>query len=560
YFEEEIKDTKNWDTLHRYHDAHSQQFGDANEVDQSNMAESSFDKNGPTAFDQNSFAQISHSAPGMDTTLPHGLENCIERIGPNVLGHKSRNESSQSCMFHRRSFSGEEPSFAPILSVQPPSSRHSSTPPHIPSQHYGPFLGRFRTSEDAKVYRREKMRFGRRPWRDPGSDPTITETEHNRAFHVERIYNAMICGDFARDNAKSTALKRWVHEPHYSSDLVEAYAHKVFDCLLEQVKMGFRGWNQNDYVNDERKGEDDDKDIDCAGRLENIIAALQQEKSICENVMSSAGQIRMFVNAPKAYAKRKDQNRVGNSKRPNAKSSEGTEGKSRPSKRRRNTVQSKQPEQRSLLTESGLSRGSLPRQQHQSHYRPATERPPEPGLAAREPSIHFPSYSHGGTFGNQGAIALASATSSRQVPPTPRQGSHYHIASMPVVQQPPFSPLPISPRTITESHTPDDARLATIVHSYSGWKGAPQSDFSFDTSQQLHNADYTMIRDDQQRSQPFAGSSTPRYDNALDQPPLPMGICLTDTDIIPSLPTEELQDDIFQQYWAQHHSDLQQSP
>ncbi|EMD69876.1 hypothetical protein COCSADRAFT_166824 [Bipolaris sorokiniana ND90Pr] len=552
YFEEAMKDTKGWDTLHRYHGSRSQQFGDANEFDQSSMANTSFDKDEPTAPDQNSCAQASQSAAAMDTTLPHGLGNCIKRVGPNFLGHEPRKESSQSYMFHRRSFSGEEPSFATVLSAPPTSSRHSSAPPHIPGQHYGPFLGRFRTSEDAKVYRRDKMRFGRRPWRDPDSDPTIAETEHNRDFHVERIYNAMICGDFARDNAKSTALKRWVHEPHYSSDLVEAYAHKVFDCLLEQVKKGFRGWNQNDYVNDERKGEDDDKDIDCAGRLKNVIAALRQEKSICENVMSSAWQIRMFVNAPKAYAKRKDQNRVGNSKRPNAKSNEGAEGESRPSKRRRNTVQSKQAQQRSLMTESGLSRGSLPRQQYQSHYQPSTERPPKSRLAARESSVHFPSYSHDDTFGHQGAIALTPATSSRQVSLAPRQESQYRIAPMPVVQQSPFSPLPISPGIITEAHTPDGVRLAAMAHSLGRWQGATDPDFPIDTSRQLDNADYTM---------PYTGCSAPAYDNTLEQPDPSMGICLADTEIISSLPTEEeLQDDIFQQYWAQHHSDLQQSP
>ncbi|KAJ5030165.1 hypothetical protein PSV08DRAFT_368430 [Bipolaris maydis] len=561
YFEEALKDSKGWDTLHGYHDFRSQQFGDANEVDQSNMANSSFDKDELTAPDQKSFAQASQSAAGIDITLPHSPGNSIERVGPNVLSHGPRNESSQSYTFHHRSFSGEEPSFTTALSAPPPSSRHSSASPHIPGQHYGPFLGRFRTSEDAKVYRRDKMRFGRRPWRDPDSDPTIANTEHNRDFHVERIYNAMICGDFARDNAKSTALKRWVHEPHYSSDLVEAYAHKVFDCLLEQVKKGFRGWNQNDYVNDERKGEDDDKDIDCAGRLENIIAALHQEKSICENVMSSAWQIRMFVNAPKAYAKRKDQNRVGNSKRPNAKSNEGAEGESRPSKRRRNTVQSKQAQQLSLMTEPGLSRGSLPQQQYQSHCQPATERPPESRLAAQEPFIHFPSHSHDGTFGHQGTIALTPTTLSRQVPLTPQQESHYRTASMPVIQQPPFSPLPISPGTIPEAHTPDSTRLATMAHRFSGWQGATHSDFSINTSQQLGNADYTMVRDNRTCSQPFAGCIAPAYDNTLEQPALSTGISLADTEIIPSFPTEEqLQDDIFQQYWAEQYSDLQQPP
>jgi hypothetical protein len=108
---------------------------------------------------------------------------------------------------------------------------------------------------------------------------------------VERIYNAMTSGEAAKDNRGSIAMKRWVLDAHYPPDLVEAYAHKLFDCLLAQAKEGFRGWVHNDYVADERKGEDIDKDVDCAGRLDNIVQALEHEKTICEDVMNSACQI-----------------------------------------------------------------------------------------------------------------------------------------------------------------------------------------------------------------------------------------------------------------------------
>jgi hypothetical protein len=68
-----------------------------------------------------------------------------------------------------------------------------------------------------------------------------------------RIYNAMTSGESAKDNRGSIAMKRWVLDAHYPPDLVEAYAHKLFDCLLLQAKEGFRGWVHNDYVADERK-------------------------------------------------------------------------------------------------------------------------------------------------------------------------------------------------------------------------------------------------------------------------------------------------------------------
>jgi hypothetical protein len=147
----------------------------------------------------------------------------------------------------------------------------------------------------------------------------------------------MTRGDKARDNEKSIAMKRWVHGAYYKSHLVEAHCHKVFDCLLEQAKLGYRGWDHNDYVADDRKGEDEDRDVDCAARLDNIIRALEQEKTICEDVMNSACQIRMFVNAPKAYANRKYQNRVGNSKRGRMKDAE-EDAAGKPSKLRRTPI------------------------------------------------------------------------------------------------------------------------------------------------------------------------------------------------------------------------------
>lgn len=240
HFEDTTHNLNEWEALDRYCDPYSLHFGDANEIEQVHMPTIGFDITKVTALD------------------------------PPALGYMAqptREKDDVQILDTGRAFSAEEPLMASTLPSQQPASQPSNAPPQTSSRHYGPFLGRFSNSEHARIYRRNKMRFGRMPWRDPESDPTIAETENNRDFHVERIYNAMVCGDFARDNANSTALKRWVYGAHYQSDLVEAYAHKVFDCLLEQVKKGFRGWHQNDYVIDERKGDDDDKDIDCAGRL-----------------------------------------------------------------------------------------------------------------------------------------------------------------------------------------------------------------------------------------------------------------------------------------------------
>ncbi|KAF2703660.1 hypothetical protein K504DRAFT_391895, partial [Pleomassaria siparia CBS 279.74] len=185
----------------------------------------------------------------------------------------------------------------------------------VKATHYAPFQGMFGDSEAARNFRKDALRVDKKPYRPPDSDPTIWKIESERSHHVKSIYEAMIRSDVAKDNPKSNAMRRWVEDPFYDSPLVEAYSHRIFDALISQVKEGFRGWKHDDYTQDERKGELEDTEVSCEERLCNIIKALEEEKTICEDVMNSACQIRMFVNAPKAYAGRKLNNRVGNSKR-----------------------------------------------------------------------------------------------------------------------------------------------------------------------------------------------------------------------------------------------------
>ncbi|KAI4610833.1 hypothetical protein J4E80_007862 [Alternaria sp. BMP 0032] len=74
-----------------------------------------------------------------------------------------------------------------------------------------------------------RIRTGRYPATDPTIELVRTRSQPQRRAHlqrdrnrnVERIYNAMVSGDHARDNPKSTARKRWIEEPHYQSDLWE---------------------------------------------------------------------------------------------------------------------------------------------------------------------------------------------------------------------------------------------------------------------------------------------------------------------------------------------------
>ncbi|USP78723.1 hypothetical protein yc1106_05997 [Curvularia clavata] len=526
---------KDWEPLHRRLDPPSLHFGDAHEIVHINMPGIGFGFTEVTALD------------------------------PPPLGYAlqpTRRKNDIQILNTGRAFTVEEPPVAPRPPSQPPTSRPNSAPPQALNQHYGPFLGRFLNSEHAKIYRRDKMRFGRMPWRDPESDPTIAETENNRDFHVERIYNAMVCGDSARDNANSTAMKRWVYGAHYTSDLVEAYAHKVFDCLLEQVKKGFRGWHQNDYVNDDRKGDDDDKDIDCAGRLDNIITALQQEKSICENVMSSAWQIRMFVNAPKAYAKRKDQNRVGNSKRPNVKSSEGAESEPRSSKKARNaaTTQSKTVGGGSKTPQSRLPATTTIQRQQKRPLRSASNGSASTNAMSKMPSMGLSPVPSASYFGEQANGALPSPNLSLPVLHTsPQHNSELGILTPPVQQRralPPPSPYGNLPKC----STPDTTTTASMGHNVLGWPIEPPLNFLPSTSSPLEFTAKAVSGEPQQDIHHFPPCDAVGYTNLFDGL-ADRGGNLFDVELVPlSGINEGLEDNFFNEFWDLQQTDVQQIP
>jgi len=572
YFGEALGGAGDSESLRGLHDPYSQHYGHANDFSQPHHPNTGLDKKRPTSHDLSPSVQPPRFDLPSNNTILRDIENYVEHTSSTCQDNElGRAEPSQVYMMHRRSFSVEGHPSMPMSSFPQPSSRHSSAPPQA-AGHYGPFLGRFMDSAEAKLHRRTRMRFGRLPWRDPESDPTIAEIELHRAEHVERIYNAMVCGEYARDNAKSTALKRWVHEPHYQSDLVEAYAHKVFDCLLEQVKEGFRGWHQNDYVNDERKGEDDDKDIDCAGRLENIITALQQEKSICENVMSSAWQIRMFVNAPKAYSKRKDQNRVGNSKRPNARGSEVPDDNPRLSKRarvRQARVRSSaaMPLSQNTPPQHSYEPNGLPHFTTPNMQRSILSPPTTAFLAPPAPSMRPSPRSNDGSF-SQGRLTAVS-------PPGLSQGvlriSQPHAQTQLASQTPSISPLhqsPFSPPSVSYSDfstspMPGGVKPANIDQHFSPWQHSTAlGDISYGSLPHMspvESLDISGIQDWQHVVHSFPTSDAPDSSNAFAHHP-ELGVSLCDVEGFQSNPeSDAARENGFQSFWQQQQG-VQQLP
>lgn len=333
YFEDALGPTQNLDSLQQLLGSYVEPYdAQANTSNQSDFASSSVGAQRDTSQAQQSLPQHSEGAV-------RGIVNCAESPGliratretRSAYHHFSGTTAASPYNTCHRSYSvtSQRSALTPMPNPLAASAESTDARPTP----YSPYRGLFPNSNAARDHRHLSTRFGRQPYILPEDDHTIEEVERNRNYHVGRIYDAMIWGDRAQDNAGSIAMKRWVNGAHYKSDLIEAFAHKVFDCLLVQVKEGFRGWHHNDYVDDDRKGEKEDREADCSNRLENIIDALEREKTICEDVVNSASQIRMFVNAPIAYAARKYQNRQGNSKRGRTK--DASDSDRRPTKVRR---------------------------------------------------------------------------------------------------------------------------------------------------------------------------------------------------------------------------------
>jgi hypothetical protein len=429
---------------HMHHDSDNQYYGNANDLSQYHALSHVFGGDGNGLYDLQGSEASSRFAAGEDQGILRGIGNYIAHSGSGTQNRELAREGAPLPQLPHTSHMMAHRSVSVV--TESSTSASMPSPPQFSTEHivplyehatvrqtkYEPFQNRFHTSDEARDHRRVATRFSRMPYTDPESDDTISQIENSRQAHVLRIYNAMTSGENAKDNRGSIAMKRWVIEAHYQPDLVEAYAHKVFDCLLAQAKVGFRGWVHNDYVADERKGDDIDKDVDCAGRLDNIIAALEQEKTICEDVMNSACQIRMFVNAPRAYANRKHQNRVGNSKRGRTKAAPDPNPK--PAKSQR-TGGKRTRARSTTASDVPCSRGTTPQHQVQAqhtmpphpYYTKASQHfTPSPAIAnrliPRMTSLHRPALSlprH--SFGRHSSAAMSQPTSSPHLPPhTPR--------------------------------------------------------------------------------------------------------------------------------------------
>lgn len=278
--------------------------------------------------------------------------------------------------------------------------------------------------------------------------------------------------------------------------------------------------------------------------------------------MSSAWQIRMFVNAPKAYAKRKDQNRVGNSKRPNMKRSEVEECEPRPAKRPKNatTIRSKPARCGSTTPKPRLPTTTTLQRQHKRPLELANNSPSGLNATSSMLSMGSSPSSHTGPSGQQANDASLSPILSPPVLRAHPQHDFQRGTLMLSTQQrwglPPHSPYESIPESSILNMTPP----ATIDPNLSGWPIDAHLDFPLSTSPQSEFTANAISEESQKVIQPFSPCDAVDYSDIFEGP-AERGVNLLDAELVPfSGMTEGLQDDFFDTFWPLQQTDVLEAP
>jgi hypothetical protein len=246
-FEDALGSTEDLNSLQQYLGSLAEPNPQANTSNQSRVVSTSVDTQRNRSQVQQVFGSAEQSQSQYNDGVSHGVTNLVGHPGPvrasceNRSAHQHFMNPAAASPYNTRHISYSATSQRSTVTPMPNPPAALTEPSEVHLTPYAPYCGLFLDSNAARDHRHLSTRFGRQPYIDPEDDSSIAEVESNRSYQVGRIYKAMIRGDRAQDNPGSMALKRWVECAHYKPDLVEAFAHKVFDCLLVQVKEGFRG-------------------------------------------------------------------------------------------------------------------------------------------------------------------------------------------------------------------------------------------------------------------------------------------------------------------------------
>lgn len=191
-----------------------------------------------------------------------------------------------------------------------PSVLAAEPEPAPPTTIYQAYSSHFRTSADAKAYRR-------RPRLQPKSQATDVKRvkQFGRDYWVRRLYNAMVDTSNMTDGEQSIHRVRFTQKPLPFDPLdLEATAHHIFD---EAIAVHERGWNRPTVYHKKvvRGKLVDLSETSVEMRLSRICLCLQQKKSSVDDAIRGGVTLALLCDNPEARSFTKQSNDVGNKKR-----------------------------------------------------------------------------------------------------------------------------------------------------------------------------------------------------------------------------------------------------
>lgn len=192
------------------------------------------------------------------------------------------------------------------IAQKPPSTYGSVdvTAPYDFNSHGGPTqLAWTNDLAGATAYR---SRVTRLPKQLRASDATIARVKARQENYIYQMVRAMFKIDTTKDNHTFEGISWFTHghENVVSACDVEAACRVLFKAIIDRCEIGCCGLEREDRLS-KRYPAKVDLDGTCEARINNVVLALREWKSVCKDVLTSNSKIEQLANAPASLAKDK---------------------------------------------------------------------------------------------------------------------------------------------------------------------------------------------------------------------------------------------------------------
>ena len=149
----------------------------------------------------------------------------------------------------------------------------------------------------------------------PARDATINHVKSRQEQYIREMIQAVFNMDGIHDNPTFGGRKMFIHghKSQVSGYDVEAACRALFAAIISRCEFGYRGSaHANRLLNQGKNFEHVDRDGNCQTRIDNIIKALKEWKSICKEIVLTDSKIYNLANAPASVWQDKMEQKINN--------------------------------------------------------------------------------------------------------------------------------------------------------------------------------------------------------------------------------------------------------